>query len=480
MGRWWLGCLVLGSAWATSIPWTEDVDVDAEDHELLVDSHGTRLCVADGGRVWVAWLDDRARPGEGADVSVNTAGQAPENPASWLDAPAAAHGPRLGSAEAVSLACHEQGAALAWHDARPDGRLQLVVQVVGADELPVPGAEVVLDDHVHPAAAPQVFRHGDTVLVAWVDAERQWLLQRSDDAGSTWAPPVLVAVSVLDQPQLVRAPDGELVGVWRDPAGLHWRHSGDVGRTFREPGRLDDGSGRAAHPRVCGGGSGHWYALWQQEGAEGREIRVRYSLDEATSWGPAVRLTAGTAAAMGAGRADCVAFQERGHVVWEDDRTGLAALFHQALTAGQSDRPADVVDRGASESGRVGNSTGLTLARLRHDDGFAVAWLDDQAVHEPYPVGPYHDLYYQVYGPGLPADGDPQGPHRIDSWYSGLGSKADLGFVILGNEWYAAWTDGRYETTDVYFQHRALGERSLPPDRNLVLFPQATSSGCGR
>ena len=35
-------------------------------------------------------------------------------------------------------------------------------------------------------------------------------------------------------------------------------------------------------------------------------------------------------------------------------------------------------------------------------------------------------------------------------------------FAILGGEWYAAWTDGRGGSSDVYFQRRPLGEGTLP------------------
>jgi hypothetical protein len=40
--------------------------------------------------------------------------------------------------------------------------------------------------------------------------------------------------------------------------------------------------------------------------------------------------------------------------------------------------------------------------------------------------------------------------YRIDSMYDGRSYKVDHAVGVLGTDWFAAWTDGRNETSDVF------------------------------
>ena len=87
----------------------------------------------------------------------------------------------------------------------------------------------------------------------------------SDDAGRTWPRAAKLAGADARNPDLVRAPDGMLAGVWEETSGpestIFYALSLDDGKSWGARTKLSDGGSEATHPRVVVTKDGY-LALW--------------------------------------------------------------------------------------------------------------------------------------------------------------------------------------------------------------------------
>lgn len=454
----------MSSAWGSS-GFDIDLQIDGDDPANPVESHGTMLCVAEGGSAYVAWLDDRGSPGTDG-VWLNRALVAPELAESWSWEPMPVAGPAPSAAEDVVLACDASGVLVAWRQTTESGDSQWWLNASEAGASFSPEGAVLLADRASSHGAIHVVRRNGVALVAWVDAARNWWLSRSPDGGATFAPPQLIAVNVLAPPDLAVDEDGQrLLAAWRDHAGISTRTSLDGGSTFRIAQPVEAAAESSGAPQVCGLDT----VLWQASTEQGRVLRAAVEVEGV--WQTVARVAPGP---VGPHTADCASPEGATYAVWREDRDGAADLMAAVLSEDGFGEPIQLdVGPDPGVVTPLGTPTGLVLAVNRNL--LLVAWHDDRDVAPPY-VGPIHgDVYYQYVVNGA-LGGNADEDYRVDSMFDGMSGKADVQFASLGSEWFAAWTDHRGGTGDVFFQNRAIGEESHPPSRALFL---SQGRGCG-
>jgi hypothetical protein len=130
------------------------------------------------------------------------------------------------------------------------------------------------------------------------------------------------------------------------------------------------------------------------------------------------------------------------------------------------------------ESTPEGFANSLDVRLANDGDNVVVAWRDDRAAQVS--DNDYDDLYYNYSLNGAPFVTNPnevegEGDFRIDSMYDGQSFKRDLNLSVLGGEWYAAWTDGRGGTSDIYFQRMEIGQQAIPPQAEAAAATTATA-----
>lgn len=484
-------------------PFTVDIQIDGDDTNNPRQSTGTRMCVNDQGHVYVIWMDDRRNTGSGKlDIWMNRAIAAPEVPESWLETPVrvnqgdeTATGP--GNVWNPDIFCNEQGVFVVWEDDR-DGELEnhQIYFNSSTDNGETFGPEDLLlefdDEGNTMSLEPRITGSGGDLMVGWYDSANgayDIFVTTSGDGGETWRDPIRVdsdvpagnAYSARPKVAMSQRADNLWV-VWEDSrdgkADIYFARSPNGGVTFEADQRLDggdvDGEFDSFEPQLCTDGVSSLYVVWHdsRNNINQRDIFYNFSIDGGDNWfNDARQLDSDGEGANNSLYPVCKADERAAHVAWMDNRNrGAFDIYYRRILLGIPEAVAEInadigPDPGVDDG--FGNSLDLVMAHDPVSGALAVAWSDDREETAREEDNGYTDLYYQYFDDGILAN-DAEQDYRIDSMFDGLGYKLDLNFEVLGNEWYSAWTDGRGETADIFFQHRPLGEESQPPSRDLL------------
>ncbi|MEQ1565116.1 MAG: sialidase family protein [Myxococcota bacterium] len=477
---------------------TLDVRIDGAGESNDPDSFGTEMCVTDDGTVYVIWMDDRDdRENNTRDIWMN---RSPDlgDPESWLPVPVKVN---AGDPEVDSnvwnpdLFCNELGVFVVWEDDR-DGVLQnhqiYFNRSTDQGETFMP-EDIVLEndpDGMSMSLEPKITGYGQDLFVTWYDSLNgayDILLSSSSEAGSQWRAPARVdsddpaGSAYSARPEIAISENGEDVWIaWEDSrdgaADIYFARSDNGGTTFKEDERLDGGAtdDNGAHdsfePVICNDGSEYLYVVWHDSANSdlNRDIYYNYSSDKGDGWSAAAqRLEVDSPGFGNSLFPQCVADGDTAHIAWYDQQVEEAGydIFYRKLAAGlPSSEPVRLdVGEDSNEPAGYANSTEPVVAM---DGGtVAVAWSDFRGEAQAQEPAGYDDIYYNYSENGGPfrefESGD--GDLRVDSWYTGTSFKVELNFDVLGGTWFAAWTDGREGTSDIYFHSMAVGERAIPP-----------------
>ncbi|MBX2803806.1 MAG: hypothetical protein KTR31_39385 [Myxococcales bacterium] len=470
---------------------TSDIRVDMASTEADPDSFGTQLCVTDAGVVYVLWLDDRLdRAGRTVDIWMNRS-LAFGDEGSWLQAPVKVNqgdidqeGP--GNVWSPDMHCNEQGVFVVWEDDR-DGVLrnhQIYFNRATGDGLTFLEEDVLLEldeDGTSMSLEPQITGTGEDLLVAWYDSANgayDIFVTSSQDGGASWRNAVRVdsdrpaGSAYSARPLVAMSDDSDLMWVvWEDArdgnADIYFTRSANGGVTFEEDVRLDGGVGDvdppgaadSFEPQLCTDGLSNVYVFWHDsrnsnnEGA--RDIYYNYSLNGgADFFADSRRLESDGLGQANSLYPSCAVDGNTAHVAWQDDRFGGYDIFYRRVEDGIEDVEEIRLDVGSAE----GSSNSQDAVVAFHSGNVAVGWRDARA--DGAGDG-YADLYYNW--AASDTDWNREEDLRIDSTFAGRSYKVDFGFQILGGQGYAAWTDGRSGTADIYFQRFDLGLASNPP-----------------
>ncbi|MEQ1500668.1 MAG: hypothetical protein ABMB14_00490, partial [Myxococcota bacterium] len=220
--------------------------------------------------------------------------------------------------------------------------------------------------------------------------------------------------------------------------------------------QLDPGPDSDAFaPVLCtDGASDSVYAVWYDDrNGDGNDIYASWSRDGGLGWSGAVRLEVDAPGFGDSVSPACVADGDTAHVVWRDQAAPGEGtdIWYRAVVAGIPGGDPVRVDTGRP----AGHSNSIAPTVVRDADKLLIGWLDDRGSVEQGIEG-YDDLYYNWSEAGRPFGATDA---RIDSMPDGASYKDDLQLGLIGNRWYAAWTDGREGTKDIWFQSFALGEQ---------------------
>jgi hypothetical protein len=146
-------------------------------------------------------------------------------------------------------------------------------------------------------------------------------------------------------------------------------------------------------------------------------------------------------------------------VAWEDARSGGYDLYARRLVNGVAPDPEIRLDGGnlthPSDFGAA-NSLGARIAS--EGDTVVVLWTDDRSVAAS--ADGFADLYYN-FSQDFGANWNTQ-DLRVDDVPPGLAFKLDANLDLVGGDLYAAWTDGRAGSSDVYQHVLSVGEEASP------------------
>jgi hypothetical protein len=490
-----VGVSILAAACTGKSPtadWTEDTRVDGASAENDPDSFGTRMCVSpDGKAIYVLWMDDRDDRQDGTnDIWMNRSldlGQ------SWLDVPVKVN---QGNPDVKSdvwnpdLYCNEIGAFVVWEDDR-DGVLhnhQIYYNYTTDLGQTFQEEDLLLEtdlDGNSMSLEPKITGYGQNLFVAWYDSINgayDIFSASSSDGGKTWRPPVRVdsddppGSAYSARPKIATSRNGSDVWiVWEDSrdgaADIYFARSDNGGTTFKEDQRLDGGDVPGEHdsfePQICTDQANNLYTVWHDSrSGENKDIYFNYSSNLGADWNASATYL--ETDAMGFTNSlfpVCAEIGPNAYVAWYSQANageGYDIWARQINSGNPKGDPQrlDIGDDGQQPSGYA-NSTDPRIA-VADDGTVAVAWADYRGEATSADPAGYDDLYYNYLDPAGTFKTDTD--LRVDSMYSGQSFKKDLNFQLLGGSWFAAWTDGRGGTTDIYFQTFEIGTQSNPPN----------------
>lgn len=480
---------------------TEDLRIDGGPEELdNVDSEATRLCVTPQGVVYVLWMDDREGE-ETADGeprralwmnrSVNRGGESPDDGGpvaeAWFTTPVRVN-QGDGNVWNPQMTCNEVGVFVVWEDDR-DGVLEnhQIYFNRSVDQGETFQAEDTLvegnldPDGLSMSLEPKIVARGRDLFVTWYDSlNGAYDIYMSShgsagDEGEDWRVPIRVDLddpaggSYSAHPEIAVSENGTDIWItWEDSRDgapdIYVARSSNQGQSFEDQQRIDggddDGATESFTPQICTDQLSQVYVFWHDSrGGDFADVYMNYSADKGVNW---------SAAAIGLGTdapglanslfPRCVMNGGNAHVAWEDRRNDNYDVYYRAIANGI---PGEEMRADAGTPDGQSNSVEVRIATDL--DVVAVSWSDDRTAAQG--TG-FTDLYYNYReGNGRFQEfvDDKTTDIRMDSMYDGRSFKLDTNFAILGGEWYAAWTDGRGGSSDVYFQRRPIGEGTTPP-----------------
>jgi len=474
-----------------------DIKIDDADAAADPDSEGTQMCVNSEGHVFVIWMDNRSNlQGEVRDIWFNRSLRRGDSD-SWLPRPVKINQgdenkPGPGQVYNPRLACNDLGVFVVWEDDR-DGLLEnhqiyfnrsldsgdtWLEQDIQLDSMDPGGGSMSL--------LPELKVVGQNVHVVWYDGFNgpfDIYYAQSSDGGTMFAPPQSLDITrgfaFSSNPRVEASTDGRNVWVvWEESrdgqSDIYINRSDNGGVTFRGAFRLDGGDMAGATnsfaPEICSDGEQFVYVVWHDErdSSENRDIYYNFSgaAGAGESWFPSARR-------LDDGDADgfsnslfptCVSEGAVAHVAWQDYRSLNAFdIWYREITNGNPGDTEEQLDVGADGAAELPGFANSVDAQIAFADGrVGVAWIDFRAEATSGNDRGFGDLRYNYKEVGEPFQDEDL---RLDSWDAGGSFKTDVNFQMLGGELYAAWTDGRNGTYDVYFTRLAVGDEGQAPIR---------------
>jgi hypothetical protein len=462
-----------------------DIRIDGADAINDPDSDGTKMCVADDGTVYVLWTDDREdSQGEGkVDVWMNRSNNLGAV-GSWLPAPV-----QVNHSESrvwnPNLYCNNEGVYVVWEDDR-DGTLrnhQIYFNYStdqGETFLP---EDILLEASTDPdgnsmSLEPQITGYGSDLFVTWSDTlygAPDILVASSIDGGATWSDPTRVdsddpGEAYSAHPRIATSLDGQDVWVvWEDArdgaTDIYMARSETGGVNFEPDERLDegdeDGATDSLSPQICTDRNLNVYVVWQDlRNGEAHDILMNYSGDRGVNWqAVAGRLDSDAAGFGNSGGVVCSVEGSTLHAAWHDKR-GTDFAYDIYYRKAQAGIPGDAEIR-LDTAPPEGHSNSLDPQMALHNGQVVVAWRDSRGEVEAQTDNGFEDLFYNYSSPT--SNFDDEGDFRLDSMLPAMSAKQDLNISVLGGSLYAAWTDSRNGTLDIYFTALALGQEAEPP-----------------
>ncbi|MEQ1500669.1 MAG: hypothetical protein ABMB14_00495 [Myxococcota bacterium] len=466
-----------------AVEYTEDIRIDAAADGNDPDSFGTRMCMTGDGTVYVLWMDNRENPDEDVyDIWMNRSVNLGAKD-SWLPA-AVKVNQGDGNVWKPDLYCNELGVFVVWEDDR-DGELDnhqvYFNRSTDKGESFLPEDKLLEEDPDGNSMSlePKITGFGQDLFVVWYDSLNgayDVLVSSSSDAGESWHPPTRVdsddpaGSAYSARPKIAVGENGlDVWVVWEDSrdgkADIYFARSETGGNQFDEDQRLDEGDDDGANdsfePQLCSDGGDNVYAVWHDaRNGDGRDIYMNYSGDKGIDWGgAATRLEVDSPGFGNSLFPVCAAEGSTLHVAWHDKLNEGEGydIYYRTVEAGIPGNDPVRLDVGTP----AGYANSLDPRIALNDGTVLVAWQDGRGEVEAGSDNGYDDLYYNYSEGGAPFSASED--FRIDSMYDGKSFKVDTNVTLLGGSWYAAWTDGRGGTSDIYFQTFAIGDQAKPP-----------------
>jgi hypothetical protein len=454
---------------------TTDVRVDGGSDGADPESTGTVMCVTPTSKVYISWVDER----DGASgVWLN---RSLDGGDSWLASPVKVnHGE--GAAEAPHLACSENGVFVVWEDDR-DGELenhQVYFNYSLNDGNTFQEEDTLLEEDLEGltmSLGPQIISVGSDLYVAWFDSvggAYDIFVASSGDNGQTWREPVRVDSDALGSahsawPQLAATEFGDVYVVWEDARNgntdIYFARSDNAGTSFLDNVRLDvsdaPGGGYSFNPRMGIDGD-NIYVVWHDDrNGEGRDVYLNYSANGGRDWlVEDQRVDGESEGFFNSLYADLAVVGPVAHVAYHDDRNTGYDVFYRKVQGGVPEGEEVRV-----ETDGPGFSNSVNAAVAYGSGTVVVAWEDSRAEAQSGAENGYNDLFYNLSTDGGLSWAEEE--FRLDSMAPGESYKVEMNLEVVNGEVFAAWTDGRNGTADIYFQHHLLGEGGtfLDPDQ---------------
>ncbi len=469
--------LVGGCTGGEQILVSSDIRVDNVSEPDEVDSDSTGMCVDRNGVVYVVWLDDRdGTPSVWFNKSA-------DGGISWesLDTKVN-HG--TGVAFSPAIACTDSGVFVVWEDDRDsDVENHNIYYNRSRDQgvtwLP---ADLILEDDADGdsmSIGPQIVATNNKIHVVWFDALRGGydIMVATSHDGESFFPQVRLdgdepGAAYSAWPQIEADGEGNVYVVWEDSrdgkSDIYFAGSYDDGLTFQPDIRLDlgdqPGQFDSFSPRFSAEGS-RVYVVWSDDrNGDERDILMNWSPNRGLTWATgAIRVESDNLGFYDSRFPDVAVQEGTAYFVWEDARNGGYDVMFRAAVDGNFSTEEVRLD-----TDQPGEGNSLKPRVTLRNEFIVVAWEERRADTEGEG---YNDIYYN-----WSADGgviwDPS-DRRIDNMDPGASFKVDINIDVRSGDLWAAWTDGRNGTSDVFFHRLTVGEDA---EYNVVDVAPGTSS----
>jgi hypothetical protein len=462
------------------------------------ESAGTLQCVNDKGQIFVLWIDDRdGQP----DIWFNASkdgGTTWKNSAIRVNQGEDAF---HGNIFRPAIACTDTSVFVAWEDDR-DGELKnhnIYFQKSTDLGDTWQDDDVAIDNDptgVGMSEGPFIATANSNVYVAWFDSAYgayDILMATSPDEGASWGLPVRVdsdqpaGGAYSAWPQVVARSDQTIVYVaWEDARDgsydIYFNKSDNAGASFGTDIRIDGGDDPGSHnsfsPKLAADGDNIYVAWHDARNAntpEGpRDIYANYSLDGGIDWSSvAVPVEDPTNNKPGFFNSRFPAVVVKGNqalIAWEDARNNGYDIYARQLENGQPSEDEIRLDGGSeSAPSDLGAANSLNAHVAASGNNIVVMWADDRSVDNP--DDGFSDLYYN-FSKDFGTTWNPQ-DLRLDNVEAGQSFKLDTNLALVGDTIYAAWTDGRSGSSDVYQHTMKMGEEA----QYVITSPQPCKEG---
>ncbi|UCG31057.1 MAG: exo-alpha-sialidase [candidate division WOR-3 bacterium] len=231
------------------------------------------------------------------------------------------------------------------------------------------------------SSSPSIVAHESDVHIAWHDSRFGWFnneiyYRRSTDDGITWG----TETRMTEDTTFSNVPSIALSGsnvhvVWEESRDgnyeIYYKRSTDYGQTWGPDTRLTDDTGESHSPSLSASES-NVHIVWMESRDGNEEIYYKKSTDNGVTWGGDIRLTDDQDASQ---NASVVAYGEKLHVVWQDDRDGNWEIYYKRDPTGNTG-VAELTENaaGAIRLNALPNPfTNLTQIRYSiHDTGYLI------------------------------------------------------------------------------------------------------------
>lgn len=418
------------------------------------ESASVRLC-SSGDSITVAWIDNRSGT---ADVWINASQDAG---VTWFTMPVNASA-TTGDAKNPSMACSGGNVHVVWEDTQGsqfdnDGVWSATSTNGGATWSAA--AELTVDsDFEHESNDPVVAVQGSNVAVTWAanpGGGYDTYVVASHDSGASFGDPVRVesdsaGASYSAHPQLAFVGGSDLRVVWEDrrtgTMTIRTARSTNGGDSFGTDRTVSDGVTDAFNVRIAAD-SGEAYASWHQgQAGERLDVYAAHSPDSTTNFSDAVRISADDAGARDDLRPRVVVSQGFGHVAWYTETGGGYHIRYAKLDDGAAVGTPMAIDV-AGDTNLADRPTIAEGANM-----LIIGWEDNRHSNSDSLA----DLFVTT-STDIGASWSENA--RLSSSLGGVTTQTDLSLSGNAELVFAAWSDAREGTSDVYFNTITGGAR---------------------